>query len=97
MKRLLMLVFFLLLVVLGASFALHNPAQVTLNYYFGSLSAPLSLLLMSALALGSLLGILVSLLLVFSQRRTISRLQRKLNVCEQEVQNLRHVPLRDNG
>jgi len=95
MKRLLLLILFLLLLALGISFAVHNAELVTLNYYFGAISGPLSLIVIIALAAGAVLGVSTSLLLVFSQRRKVARLQRKLNTCEQEIRNLRHLPLRD--
>lgn len=96
MKRLLLLILFLLLVALGISFAVHNSEPVTLHYYFGAISGPLSLVVVIALAVGAIFGVTTSLLLVFSQRRKVSRLQRKLDTCEQEIRNLRHLPLRDN-
>lgn len=96
MKRLLLLILFLLLVALGISFAVHNSESVTLHYYFGSISGPLALIVVIALAVGAVLGVGTSLLLVFSQRHKVSRLQRKLDTCEQEIRNLRHLPLCDN-
>lgn len=96
MKRLLGLIFFLLLVALGASFAIHNPEPASLSYYFGSFSAPISLIVAIALGLGVLTGLFVSSLMLFSQRRKIARLQRKLDTCEQEIRNLRQLPLRDS-
>lgn len=95
MKRLLLLILFLLLLALGISFAVHNADPVTLNYYFGSITGPLSMIVVISLAVGAVLGVGTSLLLVFSQRRKVARLQRKLNTCEQEIRNLRHLPLRD--
>lgn len=95
MKRLLLLILFLLLLALGISFAVHNADPVTLNYYFGSITGPLSMMVVVSLAVGAVLGVGTSLLLVFSQRRKVARLQRKLNTCEQEIRNLRHLPLRD--
>lgn len=96
MKRLLLLILFLLLLALGISFAVHNADPITLNYYFGSVTGPLSMVVVISLAVGAVLGVGTSLLLVFSQRRKVARLQRKLNTCEQEIRNLRHLPLRDN-
>lgn len=95
MKRLIFLILFLLLLALGISFAVHNAVPVTLNYYFGSFTGPLSLIVVTSVAAGALLGVATSLLLVLSQRRKASRLQRKLNTCEQEIRNLRHLPLHD--
>lgn len=96
MKRLLLLILFFILFALGISFAVHNAEPVQLNYYFGATVAPLSLIVVIALAAGALLGVITSVVLVFGQRRKVARLQRKLAMCEQELRNLRHIPLRDN-
>lgn len=95
MKRLLLLILFLVLFALGISFAVHNAEPVQLNYYFGRIVAPLSLVVVMALAAGALLGVITSVVLVFGQRRKVARLQRKLSMCEQELRNLRQIPLRD--
>jgi len=85
-----------LLLAIGISFALQNSASVTLNYYFDSITAPLSIIVVLALALGCMIGVGASLMLVFAQRHKNSRLQRKLTTCEQEIRNLRQLPLRDS-
>lgn len=95
MKRLIFLILFLLLLAIGISFAVHNAEPITLNFYFGSLTGPLSLIVVVALAVGALLGVVTSVLMVFGQRRKAARLQRKLDMCEQEIRNLRHLPLHD--
>ncbi len=95
MKRLFLLILFLLLLAVGATFAVHNAAPTTLNFYFGSMTAPLSLVVVAALAAGAVLGVSASLLMMFGQRRRVARLARKLAMCEQEIRNLRHLPLRD--
>jgi putative membrane protein len=95
MNRLLFLILFLLLLALGISFAVHNAVPITLNYYFGSITGPLSLVVVIALAVGAMLGVSTSLLLVLRQRRKVARLKRKLDTCEQEIRNLRHLPLHD--
>jgi len=95
MKRLLLLILTLSLVALGVSFTVHNAEPVQLNYYFGTVTGPLSLIVVLALAVGAVLGVGTSLILMLSQRRKLSSLRRKLNMCEQEIRNLRHMPLRD--
>lgn len=95
MKRLLLLILFFVLFALGISFAVHNAEPVQINYYFGSKVAPLSLVIVIALAAGAVLGVITSVVMVFGQRRKVSRLQRKLSMCEQELRNLRQIPVRD--
>lgn len=95
MKRLLLLIITLILVALGISFTVHNAEPVQLNYYFGTISGPLSLVVVLALAGGAVLGVGTSLILLLAQRRKMAGLRRKLTMCEQEIRNLRHMPLRD--
>lgn len=83
------------LVVLGLSFAVLNAQPVTLNYYLGTYPVPLSLALVSSLALGALLGVFVSLAMLVGTKRRLAQLQRKVAVAEQEVTNLRAIPIKD--
>lgn len=55
--RIISFTLFLILVILGVGFAMQNAEHVTLNYYFGTISLPLSLLLVLFLAVGALLGL----------------------------------------
>ena len=95
MKRLLLLLLSLCLVAIGISFAVHNAEPVQFNYYFGTVTGPLALFAALALALGAVLGVLTSLFMVLAQRRKVSKLRRKLELCEQEIRNLRQMPLHD--
>ena len=83
------------LVILGLSFAVLNAQLVTLNYYLGTVPVPLSLALVSCLALGALLGVFVSLGMLVGQKRRVAQLQRKVAMAEQEVNNLRAIPIKD--
>lgn len=89
-------VFFLLLVILGATFAYLNAGAVTFNYYFGKHSMPLSLLLVCALGVGLLLGLLATLLPVLKLKAKNLGLKRKLKAAQQEVENLRSIPIKDS-
>ncbi len=95
MRRILHLIFFLTLLAIGLSFALLNAERVALNYYFGTTQGPVSLIVVASMAFGALLGVVASLGLVFSHRRESRRLKRKLSVCEEEIKNLRRIPITD--
>jgi len=96
MKRVLYVVVAIVVIFFGITFAFHNRQNVDVNYYFGiSWNGPLALALLTALAVGVSVGFLASL-------RTLLRLQRQLVACrkevrqvEQEVQNLRALPIKD--
>lgn len=95
MKRLLGFLLLLVVVVVGLAFAVLNAQAVQLNYYFGSTEAPLSLVLVLVLAVGAILGVVASVGMVVGQRRELGRLQRKVKVTEQELKNLREIPIKD--
>ncbi len=95
MLRILGFVFVFALVVLGLSFAVLNAQQVQLNYYLGTIEIPLSMALVSALAGGAVLGVLVSMGLLVGQKRRVRQLEKKVQIAEKEVSNLRAIPIKD--
>lgn len=95
MKRIITVVLLLLVSVLGLTFALMNAESVQLNYYFGSIEVPLSLLVVIAIIVGAGLGVLASASIVLGQKRELAKLRKTHKVAEQEISNLRSLPLKD--
>lgn len=95
MKRLLALVVLLVVVALGLSFAAVNTESVTVHFYIGDFNAPLSLVIVIAIAFGALLGILASLGVVLSTRLEAASLRKRMNLCERELKHLRELPFKD--
>ncbi|WJW76694.1 LapA family protein [Thiohalobacter sp. IOR34] len=95
MARFISFLALLLLVLLGLAFSVLNAHPVQLDYFFGSRQVPLALTLVLTLAVGALLGILFSLGLVIRLKRENLRLRRKAQVAEQEISNLRAIPIKD--
>ncbi len=93
MLSLIKLVFVVLLVLLGAAFAVINDQPVQLDLYFFVTSLPLSLLLLLATGLGILLGALVSTFYFMRIRKENAQLRRQVNLARQEVKNLRSLPI----
>ncbi|MES9965612.1 MAG: LapA family protein [Candidatus Sedimenticola sp. 20ELBAFRAG] len=93
--RILKIIFFLLLMAIGAVLTAMNSDNVVLNYYFGSRELPLSVVLVGAVAFGALLGLLASLGGFFRLKRQNSELRRKAQLASQEVNNLRAIPIKD--
>lgn len=93
--RILSYLFLLVIVVLGVSFATLNSGVVTLNYYLGHKTMPLSLLLVSVFIIGCLLGVLVCLSIVIKLKLKNYRIRQRLKLAEKEVANLRAIPLQD--
>lgn len=94
MKRALIIFILTLLAIFGSVLANLNADEVTLNYYFSSLTLPLALLLLLVLSSGAVAGVIFSLGMILHARREASRLRRRLEVCEQEIKNLRDIPIK---
>jgi putative membrane protein len=96
MKRIVIFTVLLLVVLIGLSFALMNAGIVSLNFYFGQLEAPLSLVMVIALALGAVMGVIASLWVVIGQKRELGKLRKSAKITEKEIANLRSLPMKDN-
>ena len=97
MKRLFYLLLFIVMLVIGMSFAVKNPQIVEVHYYFDfHHSLSLSILLLIVLALGACLGALFTLSWVVRARRQTARARRDLRKMEEEVANLRSLPIKGN-
>lgn len=94
--RFIKLIFILLIMMIGAAFAVMNAEPVMLNYYFGTSEFPLSVILVGAITLGAVLGILASLSGALRLRRENMNLRHKARLARQEVKNLRSIPIKDS-
>ncbi len=95
MRSLIKLIVAVLLMVLGAAFAIVNEQPVELDLYFVAVSMPLSMILLLALGVGILLGLLASFLYFVKIRKENADLRRHVRLVEQEVKNLRSLPIND--
>jgi putative membrane protein len=96
MKRFLYAFVAIVVLALGLGFAYKNAQPVSVDYYFGlHWEGPLSLLLLSSMTLGVLLGLLVGLGMHLRMQRQLARARREIREIEQEVQNLRALPIKD--
>lgn len=94
MKRIFIYFILLLLAIIGAVVARFNADSVLFDFYFSSAEVPLALLLYVTLAVGALAGILFTSLMMLNARREASRLRKRLALCEQEIKNLREIPIK---
>ncbi len=94
MKRALFLVTLFLLALIGVLFARLNAGAVVFDFYFSQFHTSLAFLLYITLALGILLGVSISLHLALRAKRETSRLRKRLALSEQEVKNLREIPIK---
>jgi len=94
MKRALILFILLLLALAGSVLAHLNAGEVSFNYYFSTISLPLAALLFLVLTAGAVSGVLLSLGMVLHARGEKRKLRRRLLMCEQEIKNLRDIPIK---
>lgn len=95
MSRILIALLLLVLVAVGVVFAVMNATPVELNYVLGSREVPLALTLVLTLAFGVLIGVIAAVGMVLACRRELTRLRRQVRVAEQEIANLRTIPIKD--
>lgn len=93
MMRALLLVGLILLAGAGALLGYYNAQPVMFDYLAGSVTWPLSALLLAAFALGALVAVGVALLRVLALRLALRRSARQLRAVETELRNLRNLPL----
>lgn len=87
----------LALVLVTVAFSILNSEMVHINYYFGIMALPLSVTLVLTLAIGGLVGILASLFLIIRVKFENRSLKKKVKLAEEEIINLRSLPLKDNN
>ena len=95
MSRLLILVLIFAVILLGVVFHLRNDQLVVLDYLVGSSKFYFSVWLVSAFAIGALLGMISSIPAILKVKREIARLQKRVKVSEKEINNLRVLPMKD--
>ncbi len=78
MKRLFSILVLLLFMTFGVAIAIVNADEVVFNYYYGSVTQPLSILLVGAIIFGAVLATLINSLVILSLRHQVRRAQRQL-------------------
>lgn len=74
-----------------------NSSYVSFDYYFGKLNISLSLLLVYTLIIGVALGMLVLTGSLLRLKRKNHQLKKQLKQAEQEIENIRSLPMRDHN
>lgn len=96
MKRLMHWILAAIVFLLGISFALKNQTVVAIDYYLGwHWEAPLYMVLLGVFALGVLAGYVASLRMLLNMQRQMVKAKKEVRQMEQEVNNLRALPIKD--
>jgi lipopolysaccharide assembly protein A len=96
MKRVFYILVGVVSLFVGITFAFQNSQNVELKYYFDmTWSGPLSLVLFSVCALGVAVGYVAGLRMVVRMQRQLVQARKEVRQIEQEVTNLRALPIKD--
>ena len=94
MKRALTILLLFFLVVLATMLTQLNNELVNFNYYFDTTTISLPILLLLAVVFGALIGLFMTVGMAMSASTDRRRLRQKLKLCEQEIANLRDIPIK---
>ena len=96
MTRFLLFIFFLALILLFFVFTLENLDLVSLSLVIESYQVPLGLTMLVCFVLGALIGILFSVSMILKNKNKARILAKKIAITEQEVANLRQLPIKSS-
>jgi uncharacterized membrane protein YciS (DUF1049 family) len=91
MSKIIGILLFFLVLILGVSFSSLNSAAVSVNYYIGTAVLPLSVVVVSAFALGVGCAFLIMLLRGIGQRWKLGNLRREVARKSDELQHARNL------
>lgn len=95
-KTLLVILLCLLVIFIGVMFTLHNTTEVAIDLIFIQLpAASLSFTLIATFAAGTLLGLLLSSVVVFALKTRLGSAKRKISTTQKELDKLRVSNLKD--
>jgi putative membrane protein len=93
--RIVMTIFYLVLILVGISFAALNASSVQVNFYFITLKMPISVLMTLMLGVGVILGFILFLSRYWRLKTEHRKIKNQLRLTEKEIKNLRAIPLQD--
>ncbi|MCP3852424.1 MAG: LapA family protein [Gammaproteobacteria bacterium] len=86
MKRLFSIIILLAFMAFGVAIAIVNAEEVVFNFYYGSITQPLSILLVAAIMVGALLATLINSMVILGLRHQVRRAQRQLKNYEDKAE-----------
>ena len=93
--RIMLTLFYLVLILIGVSFAALNASSVPVNFYYTTIKMPISVLMTIMLGVGMMLGFLLFLYRYWRLKAEHRKVKNQLRMTEKEIKNLRAIPLND--
>lgn len=89
------MLFYLVLIVIGVTFAALNAASVQVNFYLYTFTMPISVLMILVLGAGILIGLFLFVIRYWQLKAEFRKIKNQLKITEREIKNLRAIPLHD--
>jgi len=96
MFRFLIFVFAIALTLLIFIFTLENLESIDVNFLILQVQVPLGILILVCFIFGAIIGVLFSISLVLKNKAHAKKLAKKVVIAEQEVANLRQLPIKSS-
>ena len=93
--RYLIAIFWLIIVVLAIIFVALNSRTIELNYYAGQRQVYMPLMLFIVLVVGAILGVFAMIPVWLRAKSQKRKMKSRLRDAEQELKNLRNIPIKD--
>ena len=93
--RIFIITFYILLILMGVSFAALNATAIQVNFYFTTIQAPISVVMTIMLGIGMLLGFFLFLTSYWRLKVEHHKIKNQLRLTEKEIKNLLAIPLND--
>lgn len=93
--RIMKIIFYLILIIIGVSFAVLNAETVQVHFYVTSITLPVSLLMTFALGIGILIGSLLFIGKYWRIKFENHKISNQVALLDKEIKNLRAIPLHD--
>lgn len=95
MRRVIIIIFALIVFGIVLALALENLQAIHFNYLFGTVAMPLAAVLAGVLVIGAIVGALTAIPAVLRAHWHARRYRSQLHQAREEIYNLRRAPLRD--
>lgn len=87
--------FWIVVVIIGITFSGLNSQTVAINYYLGETTLHLPILLLLTLVIGVVFGLIIALPSLLKKKNTARHLKQQIKQAEQEISNLRNIPIKE--
>lgn len=96
MTGLVQLLLLMLILIIAAAFAALNEQVISMNYFIGTMDTPLTFVIIVCFILGMLFSFLIIVTYIIRLRWQQRRMKQSLRLKDQELNNLRAMPVKDS-